>query len=106
MKNAREQNEYTTLTYLEVLSGVIEPDDEWEELKAQLGNEENLMPSSIWEVIVVPYPADVERVKGFWEIVKFANKTHLAPEEVLSDTEIYLYEKETNTVRILEKLEF
>lgn len=143
MKNAREQNEYTTHTYLEVLSGAIEPDDEWEELKAQLGNEENLMlisrdkmrfygasvllfpdvfgraieehglkstkllimPSSIWEVIIVPYPADVERVKGFWEIVKFANKTHLAPEEVLSDTEIYLYEKETNTVRILEKSE-
>ena len=38
MKNAREQNEYTTLTYLEVLSGVIEPDDEWEELIATKPN--------------------------------------------------------------------
>ena len=64
-----------------------------------------ILPSSTKEVILIPYPEDNTSILELWEMVKSVNETSVAPQEILSNENIYIYEKESNIVRIFEKSE-
>ena len=64
-----------------------------------------ILPSSTKEVILIPYPEDNTSILELWEMVKSVNETSVAPQEILSNENIYIYEKDSNIVRIFEKSE-
>ena len=64
-----------------------------------------ILPSSTKEVILIPYPEDNTSILELWEMVKSVNETSVAPQEILSNENIYIYEKDSHTIRIFEKSE-
>ena len=64
-----------------------------------------ILPSSTKEVILIPYPEDNTSILELWEMVKSVNETSVAPQEILSNENIYIYEKDSNIIRIFEKSE-
>ena len=69
--------------------------------KYQLGTEKLLiLPSSIHEVIVVPYPNEMELSK-FTNMVKEVNGNFVVPEEVLSNS-LYYYDRAMNVIAMVE----
>ncbi|MBE5948649.1 MAG: hypothetical protein E7261_06405 [Lachnospiraceae bacterium] len=63
-----------------------------------------ILPSSIQEVIAMPYPDDEESIKFLKEMVREVNETVVAEEEVLSDDSLYFYDVETDKIGIVEML--
>lgn len=55
-----------------------------------------IIPSSIHEVIILPYKKNQVYIKN---MVKEVNATQVAPEEVLSDS-VYVYQRETDSITI------
>ncbi len=65
-------------------------------LSKSLGNDLFILPSSIHEVIVVPFTKDISQ-NDLYQMVREVNATQVAPEEFLSDN-VYLYKMEDDTL--------
>lgn len=67
-------------------------------LKDNLKTDAVILPSSIFEVIVLP-PADETKIRYMKEVVEHINRSNGLPEERLSDN-VYLYHAEDGTITI------
>ncbi len=68
------------------------------DLAAKLETDFYLLPSSIHEVILVPYEEDISRAE-LRSMVKEVNATQVAVDEVLSD-KVYLYRRDKNRIEM------
>lgn len=63
-----------------------------------------LLPSSLHEFLIMPYEPEEADLNIQREVVKFVNSHHVSVEDYLSD-EIYLYCRQTDTVKLVEEEE-
>lgn len=62
----------------------------------QINSDLYILPSSIHEIILIPYQKDMKKVT-LTEMVKDVNRTQVAPDEILSD-QVYYYSREQNAI--------
>lgn len=86
LTNEKGINGATCLMYNNILMGLAE----------KLGTDLFILPSSIHEVILVPYDKSISR-ESLTEMVKEVNLTQVAEDEVLSDR-VYFYSRENNAI--------
>lgn len=72
--------------------------DALKEFSQMCNNDFYILPSSIHEVILVPYEEEME-VSGLREMVSDVNGSHVPLEEVLSDR-VYIYRREGNSIEL------
>lgn len=72
--------------------------EEFQQLAAKLGGKLYILPSSIHELILIPFEEDVDEVK-LAQLVQEVNQNQVPLEEVLSN-HIYLYDSETRTFEV------
>lgn len=72
--------------------------EEFEQLAKELGEKLYVLPSSIHEVILMPYADDID-VSMLSKLVQEVNQKHVPMDEVLSN-HIYLYDSETRTFEV------
>ncbi len=80
-------------------ASVILYQKEFQKLVNDLGGKVYILPSSIHEMIVIPYDEDLEEDKLI-ELVNEVNKEQVPYEEILSNT-VYLYDSNTKIFEIL-----
>lgn len=73
------------------------------EISDRLGRDLVLLPSSVHEIIVIPYKEGV-RTEDLEVVVRMVNETEVPEEDVLSDR-VYRYWRETGTVALADRSE-
>ncbi|HWT73549.1 MAG TPA: DUF5688 family protein [Mobilitalea sp.] len=86
LSNKKGINGATCLLYDNVLSDIAE----------QLRSDFFILPSSIHEVILVPYDKSISK-EALMEMVKDVNRTQVASDEILSDR-VYIYSSENKAI--------
>lgn len=74
-----------------------------ENIAGRLGTDLLILPSSVNELILIPYDERSEGV-DFWEMVSEINQTEVPPEDILSES-VYRYDRKKDRVVILKREE-
>ncbi|MBE5949531.1 MAG: hypothetical protein E7261_10960 [Lachnospiraceae bacterium] len=65
-----------------------------------------ILPSSINEVLAIPYPEKESDISYFREVVQSANQSgNITPEEILNDKNLYCYNSKTNKIELVKEQE-
>jgi hypothetical protein len=86
LSNQKGINGASCMLYEEVL----------QEFSDQVNSDFYILPSSIHEIILIPYQKDMSK-QVLSDMVREVNRTQVAPEEVLSD-KVYLYSKKHHAI--------
>ena len=82
-------------------AGIIALTDVFKKISEKLGSDLIIIPSSVNELNVAPYPEDFD-MRGMLETVERVNNDMVEKKEVLSYN-MYVYRRETDSVEVVEK---
>ena len=80
-------------------AAVVLYDGELRRLASALGRDLIILPSSVHEVLVIPYNEELV-IRDLREMVRHVNESEVPEEEVLSDN-VYRYNRDTDMVSVI-----